>query len=324
MKRAFRFAAFLAMAGSAAAGSAAELTEDFASDPFARNWATFGNAQLFRWDSAGQNLQVTWDSSSTNSYFFRPLGTVLGKRDDVELSFDLQIEQIAVGVNPDKPFTFELAVGLMNVRDATDPGFLRGTGNQSPNLLEFDYFPDSGFGATVSPVIVSSNNQFVPAFTAPLELSAGGVYHIQMRYAASNQTLTTTIDRDGEALGPVKRVALGPAFTDYQVDAVSVNSYSDEGAGGSMFATGTIDNLAVRFPDPLSVELRGSLVDGIMHAAFTARRDWLFTLERTDDWKEWRPVSGPVSGVGELELQDETQTAPGGGAFYRVRAERGQ
>lgn len=324
MKRVSRTAALLVVAGWAAAVSAAGFTEDFASEPFARGWATFGNAQLFRWDSTGQNLQVTWDSSSTNSYFYHPLGPVLGKHDDVQLSFDLQIEQIGVGVNPDKPFTFELAVGLINVRDATGPGFLRGTGNQSPNLLEFDYFPDSGFGATVSPVIVSSNNQFVPAFTAPLELSAGGVYHIQMQYTAASHTLATTIQRDGETLGPVKQVALGPAFTDYQVDAISVSSYSDEGAGGSMLATGSIDNLAVRFPDPLTVELRGVLVDGIMHAAFTGSSNWLFTLERTDDWKEWQPVAGPVSGAGELVLQDETRTAPDGGAFYRVRAERGQ
>ncbi len=306
--------------GFAAVSGETTLVENFASDPFDRGWVTFGDAELFCWDSAAQNLRVTWDSASANSYFYRPLGTVLGKNDDLELSFDLQIEEIAVGIHPEKPFTFELALGLINVSQATGPGFLRGTGSQSPNLLEFDYFPDSGYGATVWPVIISSNSQFTLGFTV-LPLEPGAEFHITMRYTAANQTLATTIHRGAETLGPVKDVTLGANFTDFQVDAVSINSYSDEGAGGSLLAKGIIDNLALSFPAPPAVQLRANLVDGVMHAAFTGHPNWLFTLERTVDWKEWRPISAAVSGSGELVLQDETRSAPAG-AFYRVRAEK--
>lgn len=315
--------AALALLPVAAIG--ATIVEDFASDPSTRGWRTFGQGQLFRWDSKAENLQVTWDSSKPNSYYYLPLGTVLGKSDDVQLGFDLRIEEIAVGVSPDKPFTFEVAVGLMRLADATSPIFLRGTGSQSPNLLEFDYFPDTGFGATVSPVIVSSNNQIIPSFTAPLELAGGAVYSIQLRYTAADQTLATIIHRDGEIIGPIKEVNLGPTFTDYRLDAVSISSYSDEGAGGSLLAQGTIDNVTVAFPDPPTIELSGAVVEGIMQVTFIGRTNWIFTLERSDDWKGWRATSTGVARTeGQLVLRDESSPAPGGAAFYRVRSERAE
>ena len=53
--------------------------ENFTTDPAARNWRAFGTASLFHWNSTNQNLEVTWDSAQPNSYFHRPLGTVLTK-----------------------------------------------------------------------------------------------------------------------------------------------------------------------------------------------------------------------------------------------------
>ena len=303
----------------------ATIEEDFAADPASRGWRIFGEAELFVWDPGAQNLQVTWDSSKPNSYFYRPLGTVLGKSDDVRISFDLRLEEIVAGVNPEKPFTFELAAGLINLKDATSSAFLRGTGSQSPNLLELDYFPDTGFGATVSPIIVSSNNQFFPSFTAPLAFTIGNLFHIEMRYTATNQTLATTLSRDGEALSGVKVVQLGSGFTDYRVDALSISSYSDEGAGGSVFAKGRVDDVTIEFPDPPRIELRGAIVEEGMEARFVGRTNWLFTLERTADWKEWRIVSPTIIGDGsEQLLRDEAAPAPASAAFYRVRAERAQ
>ena len=303
----------------------AGFVEDFATDPGARGWRTFGDAESFHWNALEQDLEVTWDSSKPNSYFYRSLGNILARTDDVQLSFDLQIADIAVGVSPDKPFTFELAVGLMNVRDATATNFLRGTATESPNLLEWDYFPDSGFGATISPVIVSSNNQFIPSFTVPVELTANHVYHVQLSYSAADQTLNTTMLRDGASIGPIKPVQLGAAFTDYRVDTVAISSYSDEGADGSILAHGRIDNLAVTLPDPPRPFLawEGTPAGKAWQITFQSTTNWSYTLERTDDWKQWLQVSNPVPGNGaEQTLQDQSMSEAPPQAFYRVRLER--
>ena len=75
---------------------------------------------------SNHNLQVTWDSSQPNSYFYHPLGTILGTNDDFSMSFDLFLSDCAIGVNPAAPDSFELASGLMNYSEATSTNFLRG------------------------------------------------------------------------------------------------------------------------------------------------------------------------------------------------------
>src|SRR6266567_4657432 len=142
---------------SARAGT---LQEDFSTDPAARDWRVFGDTNLFSWDAANQQLQVTWDSSQPNSYFYHPLGTTLSRNDDFSLAFDLRLADITPGVNTNKSGGFELAVGLLNFSEATLTNFLRGTGTDSPDLVEFDFFPDTGFGPTLWPTIISTNSAY--------------------------------------------------------------------------------------------------------------------------------------------------------------------
>src|SRR2546426_3698015 len=141
---------------------AAAMAESFATDPLPHGWRAFGDGSLFEWNATNQNLEVTWDSSRTNSLFYRPLGTVLAKSDDFSFSFDLRLRDIAIGVDPGKPYTFEIAIGLCKFSSITNARFFRGAGINAlygpRNLVEFDYFPDSGFGATIAPTVVSSNN----------------------------------------------------------------------------------------------------------------------------------------------------------------------
>ncbi len=309
----------------AARSHAASFVEDFSSDPVARGWRAVGHAELFRWNAVAQALDVTWDSSKPNSYFCRTLGTVLAKTDNVQLSFDLQIDDVAVGISPDKPFTFELAVGLINLRDATAPNFIRGTATQSPNLLELDYFPDSGYGATLSPAVVSSNNQFAAEFTFPLELAAHDLYHVQLSYSATDQVLTTTLQRNGEPAGPVKEVKLNASFTDFRLDTVAISSYSDEGADGSLLAHGRIDNISLVLPDPPQPRLTWKSVPTgqAPQVQFQSHTNWHYTLERTVDWAQWLPVSSSVPGNGELlALPDASPSPDPSHAFYRVRLDR--
>jgi hypothetical protein len=297
--------------------------EDFVSDPNASEWRIHGESQLFRWNATAEHLQVTWDSTKPNSYFYRPLGTVLGKEDDFELHFDLRIVQVEIGINEQKPFTFQLSIGLLNFEQAIKPEFLRGTAENSPDIVEFNYFPDSGFGATISTVIVSSDNQFVPGFNFPLELSVGSLFRVEMSYSASERTLATRMLRDGEAYGPINDVRLIDGFTDFRVDTMAVSSYSDIGSDGSLLGSGVIDNIRLVLPESPVRDFDGRPVEGVWQGEFTGKAGWSYTLERSEDLRSWTAASAPVPGTGaRQEIQDSTGVQAGGAVFYRVRAAR--
>ena len=305
--------------------SAAQWSETFAADPLANDWKVFGDTNFFQWDSANQNLAVTWDSAQTNSFFYRPLGTILTKADDFGFSFDLQLADLAIGVNPSKTNTFELAVGFINLASATRVDLHRGVGINSlygaRNICEFDYFADSGFGATVSPTLISSNNQFATVFAYPLELDPGALFAVTMNYTASNKTLRTTMTRNGDAYGLIPDVILGVTFKDFRLDQFAVCSYSDVGADGSLLAHGVVDNLVVTVPPPPVQNLSGIFTNHLWQAGFLSRSNWLYTLERTMDFQVWTNVSVAVTGnATNLFLADTNP--PASRAFYRVRGER--
>src|SRR5688572_18900490 len=181
---------------------AAAISENFATDPALRAWREFGDASLFQWNATNQNLEVTWDSSRTNSLFYRPLCTVLTKAADFSFGFDLRLRDIAIGVNTNKPYTFEIAIGLCRFSSITNANFFRGAGTSPAfgprNLIEFNYFPDSGFGATVASTAVSSNNTIRFSERHPLELTVNDLFRVEVVYTASNQVLRTAIARNGK------------------------------------------------------------------------------------------------------------------------------
>lgn len=307
----------------ASLSGAETIEEDFSSPPSVRGWRTFGDSSLFHWNAALGNLEVIWDSSRSNSYCYRPLGTVLAKTDDFSLQFDLRLASITGGTNPDKPSSFEIAVGLFNIASATHSSFSRGTGTHSPNLVEFDYFPPADIiAATVSPTIVSSNSTFQPSFTFPLEMTAGADFRVLLSYTASNQTLVTTITRNGAPFGPVKDLKLRTGFADFRVDAFSISSYSDSGDPyGSVLAHGTIDNLLVTLPPPPISAIHGSFYSGAYEVNFLSRSNWLYTLERNANLSGWSTIAPAHAGTGERLTLIDPQPS-GEAQFYRVRAER--
>lgn len=301
------------------------LQEDFATDPFQRGWQRFGDASLFTWDAGNQALAVTWDSSRPNSYFHHPLGTILTRGDAFSLTFDLRLRDIAIGTTPEKIFAFQIAIGFLNLGDATRTNFLRGTGLDSPNLVEFDYFPDSGFGATVSPAIISSNMVWASTFNL-LELTPDDTFRVSLQYTPSDQTLGTTMTKNGETFGPVASVQLTNAtFTDFRVDQVAVCSYSDAGQDpawdGSILAHGTVDNLELTLPDPPVTAIWGAVEGGHWTASFVSQTNWIYTLEATPDFASWQKASAVTPGTGsQMTLTDTNAMAQR--AFYRVLAER--
>ncbi|HEV2393810.1 MAG TPA: hypothetical protein VG146_15765 [Verrucomicrobiae bacterium] len=333
----------LAIAGLFAlpAVRAATFTESFSTNPLQNGWQVFGQTNLFKWDSVGQNLAVTWDSAQTNSCFYHPLGTILARDDDFSVAFDLRLNDFMAGVDPQMPSTFPLSVGLLNLAQASQPGFLRGTGYNSPDLVEFAFFPDPGgswiYGPSLTAVISDATGfNYASGGYAPDSLTTNDLYRVNLAYTASNSNLVMTILRNNQMFVSNCIATLGASFTDFRVDAISISSYSQAGQdttiytnadgstiiyAGSLLAHGVADNFVLTLPTPPVQNLTGALSDGLWQAQFTSRSNWLYTLERTTDFVSWTDVSLAASGNGaNLVLQDTN--APASQGFYRVRAQR--
>jgi hypothetical protein len=322
-----KYVSALAVAGiislSPTLGRGEVFVEDFSSDPFERGWQTFGNSSLFEWNAENQALEVFWDSSEPNSYFHRPLGASLDRQSDFSLAFELRLQKILVGTTPGKPFSFQLAIGFLNLESATAENYFRASGTDSPNLVEFNYFPDSGFGATIAPVIISSNHQFAASFNFPIELTPEDLFRVEMVYLAANQTLTTTILKNGEPFEAIDSIVLDDEFDDFSVDHIAVKSYNDEGQhpdfGGSIQARGTVEYLRVATAlEPIG-RITGGFRDGAWEVQFESRAGWTYALERTMDFLDWSVIGEAAEGTGAmLALRDESVGLSG---FYRVRAQ---
>jgi len=321
-----------ALAANAPAGLESRsriLREDFASDPQLRNWISFGASELFRWNQAAQRLDVTWNSGKPNSYFRLPLGTVLTRQDDFSVELDLTLNHISAGGGADKPGTFQIAFGFQKRLDAEKPEFVRGAGDRSPNLVEFNFFPDTGFGPTVWPAVVSSRGRFnynnAGDFSL-FDLPVGVPLRIVLRYASSQETASILVTTNGVPVGPVADAPLSPTFTGFELDTLSISSYSDAGQSpflpGSILAQGELDNVTVTIPPPPIQDESGAIVDGRWEQTLTSRPGWEYTLEATVDFASWKAVSAPKPGSGgSIRLRDLSESA-GSFRFLRVKAVR--
>jgi len=294
---------------------AAVLQEDFSNDPLVHGWAIFGDTNLFHWNPTNQNLEVTWDSSKANSYFYHPFGTIGTATDSFSLSFDLVLRDVT------NRNAFELSIGFFNLADATQTNFFRGTGRDSPNLVEFAYFPPFDvFLPTISQVIVSTNEMWLYNHDNLLELTAGDLFHVDMVYEGASRRLTTTTLRNGSAYGSPQIITV-PANFDFRIGCISVSSYSDANADGSILAHGTVDNISVTPPPSPVQSLTGGFSNQVWRVQFLSRSNWLYTLERSADFQTWLSASPTQTGNGtNLIVQDMNPQADK--AFYRVRAER--
>jgi hypothetical protein len=327
MFRARLLAIVLAGLASASHAAATTISEDFSSNPLQKGWRIVGDTNLFHWDAANQNLQVTWDSSQPNSYFCQPLGIVLTRDDDFSVAFDLRLANIGAGPDTNKATSFPIAIGLLNLDVAAGTNFVRGTGSSSPDLAEIAYFWDSGFGATLWPTFVDTNSTFnynSSSDYAIFALAPGDWYHILMNYTASNQTSVVTVTNFEKTSGVMIRQLLNTNFGDYRLGSISISSYSDAGQdpqyAGSVLAQGIVDNLLVTGPAPPLENVVGSLSNGVWQVQFTGLTHWFYTLEQTVDFQSWLRASPTLEGSAPMVLVATNATATA--AFYRVRAER--
>jgi len=312
-------AAFFVLWGLVAASicEAATITEDFFADPLQNGWQIFGDTNLFQWDSTNQNLDVTWDSSQTNSYFYKSLGTILARSDDFSLSFDLQLNDIAWSGSA------ELSVGLFHLSDATNPAFSRPAAN-TPNLFEFDYFPDNGVGqpaivATLTDTNVNSSHKKDFYFVYDNQpLNAGVVYHVVLTHAAGQAAIGGEVSVNGQLYTSLPNVFAGP-ITNFLIDTISITSYGN--SGGSLLAHGTVDNFVVTLPPPPIQNFSGALTNSIWQTQFTSQSNWLYTLQRSADLQSWSNISTATPGnATNLVLPDSHP--PADKSFYRILAFR--
>jgi hypothetical protein len=260
---------------------------------------------------------------------------MISKEDDFSFSFEVRLSDIRLGNSPGKTNEFQIAVGLLNYASATRSNYFVGTGVNATygirNTVEFDYFPDAGFGETFSSVVASTNNRIYPAHNFPLRMTIGDTFRLAMTYTASNQLLRTAATKNGAPFGLPPASTLGDLSlagkNDFRVDTFAVINYSDAvQAGppafhGSVLAHGVVDNIQIAIPQPPVSDLRLTFASGHWQARFLSATNWLYTLERSDDLLVWLPSSSAVAGDGAtLSLRDSDVAAEK--SFYRVRAER--
>jgi hypothetical protein len=299
---------------------AGTLSEDFSTDPFQNGWKAFGNTNLFHWDALNHNLAVTWDSSQSNSYFYHGLGTTLHKTDAFSVDFDIQLSSLQ-WTN-----AFQIAVGLLNISSATDPGFSRALGT-SPDIFEFNYFPDDGFGdpnIAASMTDGTSDISSYPDFyfiydTLPMNL--GTTYHVTLFHGGGDGFLTAVVKTNGVVYTTMP-LFYSAAIGEFQLDSVSISSYSGAGQdpqfAGSILAQGTVDNLVVTGP-PVVRNFAGALTNGVWQTQFTTYDNFHYALQRSTNMVTWTDVTAPVQGTGgTLTLSDTNAMTDN--AYYRVRA----
>ncbi|HZL12580.1 MAG TPA: hypothetical protein VFC85_00415 [Verrucomicrobiae bacterium] len=313
MKKMF---ATLAIAGSftfaAATCSANTIIEKFSTDPALDGWQVFGDTNLFQWDSANQNLAVTWDSSQTNSYFYKPLGRTFTKADSFCVAFDLNLaDASAVGY-------FQLAVGLCNFAEATSTNFSRAN-FVSPDLFEFDYFPDGpdSYGPSIDATLIDSTNNLYFAFDDTKPMLTNTTYRVVLIHRAGESAISGEVFTNGRPFTKFP-VADNYGAGDFNLDTFAIMNYTtlDDTYGDLLLAHGTVDNLT--FASPLPVGAIQATTPGTVQ--FASDTNWLYTLQRTADFQAWTNVSSATSGNGtNLLLQDPNP--PSDKSFYRVEAD---
>jgi hypothetical protein len=302
----------LALAGLfvLSAAHATLVHEKFTTDPALDGWQIFGDTNLFQWDSTNHDLAVTWDSSQTNSYFYHPLGATFTKADSFCVLFDLNLTDAeAAGY-------FELAVGLCNFADATGTNFSRAKGI-SPNLLEFDYFPDGGYGPSIDATLFDANSNFYYAYDDSQPLANGVTYSIVLIHRAGESSISGTVFTNGQVFTTLPQVASDGA-DDFRLDTICINSYTttDDFYGDSLLAHGTVGKLV--FASPLPISAVNIISAGKIQ--FASDTNWLYTLEQTADFQTWTAGAAASFGNGtNLVLQDTNP--PADKSFYRVRAD---
>jgi hypothetical protein len=298
------------------------MAEDFSHNPALDGWQVFGSGSLFAWNSTNQNLQVTWNSASNNSYFYHPLGTILGTNDNFSVSFNLYLTDYAAG-----GYSFPVTAGMQNFAEAGNPDFLIGSGDNSTNLAEFEFFPATANipNASVDPTFIDSENDFAYNTYGYAALPTGVAMRVTLSYTATNLTGVLTITTNGVAVAAPSYAYLTNdtygIFGDFRLDTFAVESYSGVASDSSLLAHGTIGNVLIVTPPPPVTGLQAALAHGVGQVQFSGQAHWNYVLQSSTNLQSWAAAGPVVNGTnGTMTLQDTGAVRPH--QFYRVNAQK--
>jgi hypothetical protein len=289
------------------------IVERFSTDPSQDGWQVFGDTNLFAWDSTNQVLDVTWDSTQPNSYFYLPLGKTLTVTDSFCVVIDFQLNDVAT-----TGYGSELGIGLLNFSDATNSNYLRTFGTL-PNVFEFDYFPPDDYGdpASDDATLVDAEANFYFPFDN-VTLNPGVTCQILLLHQSNSAAISGEIVTNGQLVTSLPNFYSDIPTNDsgaFQLDTLSISSYADDGFGDDTLAHGAVSKIAVA--SPLPVQAIQNLAPAQIQ--FSSDTNWLYTLEQSADFKTWTPAAPANFGNGTNLLLQATNLPPDK-SFYRVRA----
>jgi len=295
------------------------LVEKFNSDPSLDGWQVFGNTNLFQWTN--QMLDVTWDSTQPNSYFYHSLGRTFTTNDGFCIVFDLQVND-ATNYN----YGAALSIGLFNYAEATNSGYNR---NYNPNLavlpdaFEFDYSPViNAFGyynpESIFATILDSQAGLYYVYTN-LPLGQGVTYHVLLVHLPDTLGVSGEVFTNGQLMTTLSIVNNYVPSGDnraFQLDTLAIMNYADDAGGDDILAHGSVKNLA--FASPLPVGIIKTIAAG--QVQFTSDTNWVYTLEQSADFQSWSPAAPVWPGNGTNLVLQATNVSMTD-SFYQVRAD---
>jgi hypothetical protein len=302
------------------------LSESFTNNPAADGWQTFGNSNLFTWDSTNHDLQVTWDSTQPNSYFYHSLGAILTSNDDFTLSFDLLLND--ANTNADGTNALQLAIGFLSLEEALSTNYIVGTGGNRSNVAEFDFFPGvSGSLPSLDATLIDTNGYYFFAYN-DVPWNFGTLYQVVIHHPANTSTLTGQVLVNGQIYAPLPgNGSEGGIYNegtgDFRLDTLAISSFSDVDSAGygygpsSITAHGIVNNILVT-ELPIAY-VWGSLTNNIWQVQFWSYPGWNYTLEKSPDLQTWSPLTASAAGTGgQITLLDTNAAQQT--QFYRVLA----
>ena len=317
--------AFLLCLLAVSSARAVTLTENFTNDPAGDGWQIFGDTNLFLWDLTNKVEDVTWDSTQPNSYFYHPLGTTLTIDDCFTVSFDIQLNDLTC--LPSEGLA-NIGIGLLNYNEATNSAFSRPDGI-TPNLFEFDYYPDDGVeDPDEQPEVAGSLIDDVGDLTIypdfffiydPVPMNYGTTYQVTLTHAAGASSMSAIVMTNGQVYSTMPNVY--PATLDnFALDTVAVDNYEQDSSYDAydMFGHGTVGNFAVTLP-PVVRNVSLTLSNGIPQVQCGTYTGYGYTLERSTDLMTWTPIPPATIADGNIIMLTDP-TPPAANAFYRIRA----
>ncbi len=273
-------------------------------------WMLQGDADIFMESAGAGEARFFWNTELPNSSVYFPLGTTLDHRSNFEFSVTMELTSMDIDFIPESFYGFQISMGFHESASIQDSSFRRGTGTDSPNLVEWNFFPDTGFGATVSPVITDSQSAFFASFNFPVDIPLNEEVIITGSYDGQLMEFRSTLITSGS--GPVEmdpvKLPESDEFQGFAVDAFGLTSYADFDGNGQLEASARIvavdlswrrrtDNNSIASPVDLTANPDG--ISAVMPAG--GPESGTIRLWNTADFEKWQFVKAVPVDASALE-----------------------